>query len=80
MIVDAKYVKEYTWKSLIKNLFDRNVLHGNKESFTDILNPNNFESNFKNIKKMYESLLLTKGNFDEKIFLGELLNLIKFCY
>lgn len=64
------YVKKYTFNNIVSGLFDRRVLQGNSDNSTGILNPSIFDTNFNNLKKTYEEYLLTKGGFDERIFLG----------
>lgn len=71
MITESKYVKEYTWKALIQNMFKEKILHGNDKNFTDLLTASNFDANMKSITKAYEEHLLNKGDFDERILLGE---------
>ncbi|KAF5271291.1 hypothetical protein FQR65_LT05306 [Abscondita terminalis] len=68
---EVKYVKEYSWKEHIKELFYKGILHGNEETFTGFFDPANFETNLKNITNAYEEHLLNRGDFDERIFLTE---------
>lgn len=47
------------------------VLKGNAENFSGILDVNNFDTNLKAINKQYEEHVLSVGDFDERIFLGK---------
>lgn len=71
MVTDVKYVKEYTWKMFVENLFQQKILRGNGDNFTKILTSANFDANLKGVTKFYEQQLLNKGGFDERIFLGK---------
>ncbi|KAF5305107.1 hypothetical protein FQA39_LY09369 [Lamprigera yunnana] len=67
------YVKEYSWKEHIKDMFSKEILQGNEETFTGLFEASNFENNLKNVTKAYEVNLLNRGDFDERIFLGDAL-------
>ncbi|GLG97802.1 Uncharacterized protein GBIM_04488 [Gryllus bimaculatus] len=69
--LEAKSIKEYCWKTYVRRLFEKKVLKGDLSTLTGILDPNNFEANFKNINKVYEEHVLNVGDFDERIFLAE---------
>ncbi|XP_072100960.1 retinoblastoma-like protein 1 isoform X1 [Mobula birostris] len=71
LIVEAKGIKEHYWKPYIKKLFERKILKGNSELFVDLLDSTNFTDNNKAVNKEYEEYVLTVGDFDERIFLGE---------
>ncbi|XP_072918384.1 retinoblastoma-like protein 1 isoform X2 [Hemitrygon akajei] len=71
LIVEAKGIKEHYWKPYIKKLFERKILKGNSELFVDLLDITNFTDNNKAVNKEYEEYVLTVGDFDERIFLGE---------
>ncbi|XP_031332886.1 retinoblastoma-like protein 2 isoform X2 [Photinus pyralis] len=68
---EVKYVKEYSWKEHIKDLFSKDILQGDEDTFTGFFDPANFDSNLRNITKTYEAQLLNRGDFDERIFLAE---------
>lgn len=58
------------------------VLKGNAETCSGLLDVNNFEPNLKAINKQYEEHVLNVGDFDERIFLGkfELYSSFFFCW
>ncbi|XP_034237107.1 retinoblastoma-like protein 1 isoform X1 [Thrips palmi] len=70
--LEAKGIKAYCWKSHIKKLFEQRVLKGNAETYSGLLDVNNFEANLKAINKQYEEHVLNVGDFDERIFLAEI--------
>lgn len=70
-LTDAKHMKLYTFRDLIRNLMKNGVLAGNPDNLTDMLTYNNFDTNYRNITKAYEAKLLNKGDFDERIFISE---------
>ncbi|RZB39242.1 retinoblastoma-like protein 1, partial [Asbolus verrucosus] len=72
MITDVKYIKEYQFKKSVKNLFDQGVLSGKDDDYSDVFDASVFEMNFKKITNAYEANFLNKGDFDERIFLGEI--------
>uniref|UniRef100_A0A8C3HDY4 RB transcriptional corepressor like 2 n=1 Tax=Chrysemys picta bellii TaxID=8478 RepID=A0A8C3HDY4_CHRPI len=55
LVLDAKGIKEHFWKPYIRKLFDKKVC------LIDL----------KAINKAYEEYVLSVGNLDERIFLGE---------
>lgn len=72
MITESKYVKEYTWKTSVQNLFQDGILHGTEANFTELLTCANFDANMKSVTRAYEQHLLNKGDFDERILLGKI--------
>jgi hypothetical protein len=46
------------------------VLKGGASTLSAILEPGNFDHNYKAINKLYEEYVLSEGDFDERIFLG----------
>lgn len=70
--VEAKVIKEYTVKNHLTKFFNDKVLRGDKDNFSGILESLNFDSNNKEINKIYEQHVLSVGDFDERIFLGKL--------
>lgn len=71
-VKDAIYVKKYKFPDIIRGLFEKRILQGNSADFTGLLNPAVFDSNYNALKKRYETHLLNKGDFDERILLGTL--------
>ncbi|KAM3839160.1 retinoblastoma-like protein 1 [Vipera latastei] len=65
LLVDAKGIKEHYFKPYISKLYDRKILKGDC-----LLDPSNFVNNNKALNKEYEEYVLTKGDFDERVFLG----------
>ncbi|XP_077982360.1 retinoblastoma-like protein 1 [Glandiceps talaboti] len=70
LVIEAKGIKEHWFKPYIKKLFDKRILKGKPETLSGLLDVNNFEINNKSVNKEYEEYVLTKGDFDERIFLG----------
>ncbi|OXB64264.1 hypothetical protein ASZ78_002979 [Callipepla squamata] len=71
LVLEAKGIKEHFWKPYIRKLFDKKLLKGRDENLTGFLDPGNFGDSFKAINKAYEEYVLSVGNLDERIFLGE---------
>ncbi|XP_028931257.1 retinoblastoma-like protein 2 isoform X1 [Ornithorhynchus anatinus] len=71
LVLEAKGIKEHFWKPYIRKLFDKKLLKGKEESLTGFLDPGNFGDSVKAINKAYEEYVLSVGNLDERIFLGE---------
>ncbi|XP_032086618.1 retinoblastoma-like protein 2 [Thamnophis elegans] len=71
LVLDAKGIKEHFWKPYVKKLFEKKILKGKEENLTGFLDPGNFAESFKAINKAYEEYILSVGNLDERIFLGE---------
>ncbi|XP_050778486.1 retinoblastoma-like protein 2 isoform X3 [Gopherus flavomarginatus] len=71
LVLDAKGIKEHFWKPYIRKLFDKKILKGKEENLTGFLDPGSFGDSFKAINKAYEEYVLSVGNLDERIFLGE---------
>lgn len=69
--IDAKSVREYSWKTQIKKLFERGILKGDSSNFTEILHSEVFDSNFRSVNKQYEQYVLSVGDFDERVMLVE---------
>ncbi|KAL7985467.1 hypothetical protein Chor_004037 [Crotalus horridus] len=65
LLLDAKGIKEHYFKPYISKLYDREILKGDC-----LLDPSNFVNNNKALNKEYEEYVLTKGDFDERVFLG----------
>ncbi|RVE54535.1 hypothetical protein evm_000656 [Chilo suppressalis] len=69
--VEAGTMKEYNWKPVIKSFFTKGILKGNSTQLTGILDVGNFDANQKSLNNLYETYVLSVGEFDERIFLGE---------
>ncbi|XP_043502439.1 retinoblastoma-like protein 1 isoform X2 [Polistes fuscatus] len=69
--VEAKCIKEYHLKNHINKLFNEKILRGEQSNFSGILEASNFDGNSKAINKVYEQYVLSVGDFDERIFLGQ---------
>uniref|UniRef100_A0A8C9VJR1 Retinoblastoma-like 1 (p107) n=1 Tax=Scleropages formosus TaxID=113540 RepID=A0A8C9VJR1_SCLFO len=70
LVVEAKGIKEHYFKPYIKKLFERQILKGNEETLTELLDTPNFIDNNKAVNREYEEYVLTVGDFDERVFLG----------
>lgn len=46
------------------------ILKGDEILFTGLLDLSNFDFNLKSLNKVYETFVLSVGEFDERIFLG----------
>nr|XP_034979199.1 retinoblastoma-like protein 1 isoform X2 [Zootoca vivipara] len=66
LLVEAKTIKEHYFKPYISKLCDREILKGDC-----LLDCSNFADNNKALNKEYEEYVLTEGDFDERVFLGE---------
>ncbi|GFN79274.1 retinoblastoma-like protein 1 [Plakobranchus ocellatus] len=71
LVVEAKTIKEHWWKPFIKKLFEKKNLKGKFDNLSAVLEMGNFEENVKMINNLYEEYVLSVGDFDERIFLGE---------
>uniref|UniRef100_UPI00358FB10D retinoblastoma-like protein 1 isoform X2 n=1 Tax=Myxine glutinosa TaxID=7769 RepID=UPI00358FB10D len=71
LVIEAKGIKEHYWKPFISRLFERKVLKGQGDTLTGLLDDAKFAENYKAINKEYEEYVLTVGDFDERVFLGE---------
>ncbi|KAF6288926.1 RB transcriptional corepressor like 2 [Rhinolophus ferrumequinum] len=71
LVLEAKGIKEHFWKPYIRKLYEKKLLKGKEENLTGFLEPGNFGESFKAINKAYEEYVLSIGNLDERIFLGE---------
>ncbi|CAG9564115.1 unnamed protein product [Danaus chrysippus] len=71
LAVEAATMKEYSWRPVIKTFFEKGILKGNNDQLTGLLDIGNFDSNLKSLNNLYETYVLSVGEFDERIFLGE---------
>ncbi|XP_045778011.1 retinoblastoma-like protein 1 [Maniola jurtina] len=71
LAVEAATMKEYSWRPVIKKFFEKGILKGNSDHLTGLLDIGNFDANLKSLNNLYETYVLSVGEFDERIFLGE---------
>ncbi|XP_053256149.1 retinoblastoma-like protein 2 isoform X2 [Podarcis raffonei] len=71
LVLEAKGIKEHFWKPYLRKLFEKKILKGKEENLMGLLDPGNFGESFKAINKAYEEYILSVGNLDERIFLGD---------
>merc|ERR1719495_596886 len=71
IINEVKTIREHWWKPDIKKCFDNKLLKGDEDTMMGILDCAVFESNNKNIRRDYEIHVLSIGEYDERVFLGE---------
>ncbi|KAM9759766.1 retinoblastoma-like protein 1 [Menidia menidia] len=69
LVVEAKGIKQHYFKPYIQKLFQKQILKGNEELLTELLDPQNFLDNKKAVNREYEEYVLTVGDFDERVFL-----------
>uniref|UniRef100_A0A3P9H6F5 Retinoblastoma-like protein 1 n=1 Tax=Oryzias latipes TaxID=8090 RepID=A0A3P9H6F5_ORYLA len=70
LVVEAKGIRQHYFRPYIQKLFQRQILRGNQELLTEMLDPQNFIDNNKAVNREYEEYVLTAGDFDERVFLG----------
>ncbi|KAJ0174200.1 hypothetical protein K1T71_010346 [Dendrolimus kikuchii] len=70
LAVEAVAMKEYSWRPVIKTFFQKGILKGNSDQL-GVLDIGNFDNNLKSLNYLYETYVLSVGEFDERIFLGE---------
>lgn len=68
---EALVTKNTLWKDVIENLFQNKVLRGDANSFTGLISLENFDDNFKSLNSRYDTFILSCGEFDERIALGQ---------
>nr|XP_049701011.1 retinoblastoma-like protein 1 isoform X1 [Helicoverpa armigera] len=71
LLVDAAATKEYCWKPVVKSFFEKQILKGDIEQLNGVLEVGTFDQNLKSLNNLYETYVLSVGEFDERIFLGE---------
>ncbi|XP_051932242.1 retinoblastoma-like protein 1 [Hippocampus zosterae] len=69
LVVEAKGIKQHYFRPYIHKLFRKQILKGNEDLLTELLDPHNFIDNNKALNRQYEEYVLTVGDFDERIFL-----------
>uniref|UniRef100_A0A1A8MJA8 Retinoblastoma-like protein 1 n=3 Tax=Nothobranchius pienaari TaxID=704102 RepID=A0A1A8MJA8_9TELE len=70
LVVEAKGIKQHYFKPFVQKLFQKQILKGNEDLLTEMLDPQNFVDNNKALNREYEEYVLTVGDFDERVFLG----------
>ncbi|XP_047519291.1 retinoblastoma-like protein 1 [Pieris napi] len=71
LAVQARTMKDYSWNRVIKSFFEKGILNGDSEDHLGILDIGNFDVNVKSLNNLYETYVLSVGEFDERIFLGD---------
>lgn len=66
-IEDVMKVKNTRWESVIRRFFSDKHFQGNAKS---IISVENYEMNFKKLNDLYETYILSCGQFDERVFLS----------
>ncbi|XP_077315310.1 retinoblastoma-like protein 1 isoform X1 [Lithobates pipiens] len=66
LAVEAKGIKEHYFKPYISKLYDRKILK--RDCLLDL---SSFPDNNKALNREYEEYVLTVGDFDERVFLGD---------
>ncbi|XP_075033617.1 retinoblastoma-like protein 1 isoform X2 [Mixophyes fleayi] len=66
LAVEAMAIKEHYFKPYISRLYDRKIIRGDC-----LLDISSFTDNNKALNKEYEEYVLTVGDFDERVFLGD---------
>ncbi|CAI9540086.1 unnamed protein product [Staurois parvus] len=66
LAVEAKGIKEHYFKPYISKLYDRKILKGDC-----LLDLSSFPDNNKALNREYEEYVLTVGDFDERVFIGD---------
>ncbi|XP_043944937.1 retinoblastoma-like protein 1 [Protopterus annectens] len=69
LVLEAKGIKEHYFKPYIEKLLHKKILKG--ENSSRLLDAANFMENKKALNREYEEYVLTYGDFDERVFLGE---------
>ncbi|XP_068171880.1 retinoblastoma-like protein 1 isoform X2 [Antennarius striatus] len=70
LVLEAKGIKQHYFRPYIQKLLHKQILKGNEERLTELLDPHNFIDNTKALNREYEEFVLTVGDFDERVFLG----------
>lgn len=70
VLLDVKEIKHYYFKKHIESLVTKRVLRFDLPSCKRLLEQELFDFNLKSINREYESYVLNKGDFDERVFLG----------
>lgn len=68
VIKEALHMKAYIFRQLVSKLIEQGTLVIDDTDFTGVFD--NFDQNFRNLTKSYESNLQSQGQFDERVFLS----------
>eukprot|EP00794_Sanderia_malayensis_P018721 gene18721-20610_t len=71
IVIESKEINEHYWKPFIRKLFTNKILKGNSDNLTGILDTGNFDFNMKHLHQDYDEHIVSTGDFDERVFLGE---------
>ncbi|CAB4061237.1 RBL1 [Lepeophtheirus salmonis] len=71
ILSEVKSIREHYWKPHIKQFIQQKTLKGDPQTLSGLLDPGNYEHNSKAIRKEYEAYVLSIGEYDERVFLGE---------
>ncbi len=71
IISEVKSIREHWWKPHIKKFFEQKLLRGDADTLSGVLDPGVFDANAKEVRKDYEAYVLSIGEYDERVFLGE---------
>lgn len=63
--------KNTIWQNVIKKFFCTKVLRGNPDKFMELITVQNFEDNLKALDSLYNTFILSCGEFDEGIALEQ---------
>ncbi|XP_055688891.1 retinoblastoma-like protein 2 [Lutzomyia longipalpis] len=69
-LVEALHIQKVKWNRIIKSFFEKGILHGDSETFLDLISIANFDNNFRSIGNTYEQYVHSCGEIDETIFLN----------
>lgn len=64
-------MKEHWFRKYVEHLFERHVLKGRDDILCGVLDAPNFEVSYRSVNTAYEEFVLTVGDLDERVFLGE---------
>ena len=71
IIQEVKTIREHFFREDIRKCFENKKLLGDAETMMGILNNSVFEQNSKAVRQDYEMHVLSIGEYDERVFLGE---------
>ncbi|XP_077298446.1 retinoblastoma-like protein 1 [Arctopsyche grandis] len=70
--IEVKSMKQYKFKSVLDQFFKKKYLKGNDQTFMGLIDPVNFNPNLKSLNNTYGTYMLSVGEFDERVILGDL--------
>ena len=71
IISEVRTIREHYFRKGIQNCFEDKSLVGDQKSGNGVLESSVFDLNCKNVRKDYEIFVLSIGEYDERVFLGE---------